>query len=351
MIVFTNRTVNGSANESAFDTAFIPGGTRLSLASVGPAASGTWALSDVDADVDDNDSLKALVPLFQGSRPILVYIHGNNNTPANCFERCTLLASLYKVEVVGFSWPSEGYLSDGTVLPGVSKSKDGDEADLEEVNSKNRTKSGIQNKIRRYRQAKINAQDSVDALARFLRMVATARLYVNKQPFSVAIHSLGSHFVQNTLEIPGASESLSTAQNVAFVAACSRASGHKTWLVKVRPKGQVFVAYNKADSVLFGAAVADNGQTKLGLDPTIDRLALGSVRYASFSNAQTGFGGHRYFARKNMPKKQLELFRRMFNGEVDIQNNDPTPVYPHGCDADGLTCYVGATDSGPEGPP
>lgn len=344
MLVFTNRMLSGNTDESAFGRSFVPGSGRLALATVeraGQGASAGWNVSQADDDVDDADALHALLPLFQGARRLLVYLHGNNNTPAACFERCSRLRSLYDLEVVGFSWASEGYLPDGSELPSLAIGPPGDERDLGRVSAANRTEPAVQRKIRRYHQAKTNAQDSVDALARFLRMLGTARLYANAHPFSIAAHSLGAHLLQYGLEVPGAGESVATAHNVALLAPCTRASGHRDWLERIRPKGQVFVTYNRGDSVLFGASIADGGQSKLGTDPTAELLQSASVRYVCFTNAKVGLGGHAYFALDDMPKKSLKLFGRIVGSARDLQPGEhPTRIYPVGCDADGLTCYM-----------
>lgn len=348
MLVFTNRATTDAPDASAFGTRFEPAATRLAMADVNAAPGGGWRLSNLLHEATDDDALHALVPRFQAPRPVLVYVHGYNNTPSDTFERCARLEALYGCEVIGFSWPSEGFLSDGSDLPSLARAAEpvgGGEAELRAIGASNRRELGIQRLIRRYHQSKTNALDSVDAHARFLRLLATARLYVNVQPFSVCTHSLGAHLLQYTLDVFGAGESVAAAQNVCFVAACVRAAGHREWLAKVQPKGQVFVAYNKGDSVLFGAFIADGQQTKLGTDPGAERLQSPAVRYVSFTNAKVGSGGHRYFVLDDMPKKSLKLFTRMFRSERDIQPGEyPRQVYPVGCDPDGITCYMAAPD-------
>ncbi len=347
MLIFTNRAMNHGGDESAFERRFVPGGTRLGFASVSMATSGggRFAVRDAQIDADDKTALDALLPIFRDDQPVLVYLHGNNNTPAACFERCQRLEALYGFQTIGFSWASEGFLADGSALPASASAPDnvGDEQDLGKVRAANRTLGSIQDKIRRYHQAKTNAQDSVDAVARFLRLLGTARLHANVQPFTIAAHSLGAHLLQYTLDVPGGGESVGTAHNVALLAPCVRAAGHRDWLSRVTPKGQVFVTYNLGDSVLFGAYVADGSQTKLGTDPGMDRLRSPAVRYVSFSNASVGFGGHGYFVMDDMPKKSLALFRRIFGSHRDIdlsQGEYPRKVYPVGCDEDGVTCYM-----------
>lgn len=342
MLVFSNRKSEGGANAS-LTTSFQPGKTELCFADAKSSSAGKWSLQNLVADADDAAAIGALDARFRGTRPVLVYIHGNNNTPESCFTRCAELEALYKVEVIGFSWPSEGNLPDGSPLPDAKNSSPGDEDELAKVTESNRTDSAIVKKARRYRQAKNNAQDSVDALSRFLRLVSLARLQANAQPYSLAAHSLGSHFLQYTLDIDTAREALGTAFHVALVAPCVRASGHGDWVGKLRPKGRVFITYNNGDSVLFGAYIVDGSQGKLGTDPGPELVRNGVVRYVSFTNSPVGFGGHRYFVYKKLSKKTRLFFSRMFTSQPDLAAGEyPRQVYALGCDEDGATCYVGA---------
>lgn len=343
MLVFTNRKVTGTGNAARFSASYVPSGTNLSFAQAKVNAQNKWTLKDLASDADEQAILGVLTKVFGLNRPVLLYIHGNNNTPESCFERCAVLEDMYGVEVVGFSWPSEGRLSDGSDLPDAHNDDPGNEDDLGEVKESNRREGKIVKKARRYRQAKNNAQDSVDALARFLRLVSIARLQANTQPFSIAAHSLGGHFLQYCLDKEAAREALGTAFNVALVAPCVRAAGHKDWLEKLRPKGKVFVTYNKGDSVLLGAYLADGSQEKLGTAPGPYLVQNGVVRYVSFTNSPVGLFGHGYFVYDKLPKKTKKIFSRIFSSLPDINSDEyPRKVYPLGCDADGVTCYVGA---------
>lgn len=342
MLVVTNRRVAFEAGSPSFSTVFSPAQTSLSIGKASVDAHGNWSLQNVVSMAGDAEIGTALLQAFMGPKPVLLYIHGNNNTPASCFERCATLETLYGVEVIGFSWPSEGYLSDGTELPNAANSVPGNEDDLADVNAQNRTDGKIIQKAQRYRQAKNNAQDSVDALARFLRLMAMARLQAGGQPFSVAAHSLGSHYLQYTVEINAAREALGAAQNIALVAPCVRAAGHADWVGRLRPKGQVFVTYNEGDTVLFGAYIVDGSQTKLGTDPGSQLVRNGIVRYVCFTNSPVGLGGHGYFVYGNLAKKTRVAFKRMFGSQADIQGQEyPRQIYVAGCDADGAVCYVG----------
>jgi alpha/beta hydrolase family protein DUF900 len=344
MLIFTNRQLASGTTEAVFSRNFTPGAMQLAVARVAADGNG-WQLSDLDEEVSEADALNLLLPLFNGSKPLVLYVHGNSNTPADCFERVTAMRQLYTgAEIIGFSWPSEGFLSDGSPLPGVPMPATTDEAELAKVKPQNRTASPMQHRIRRYHQAQTNAKDSVDAFARMLRLLGTARLHANAQPFSLAIHSLGAHLFQYTLQVSGATESASTAHNITLLAPCVRAASHSDWLTRFRPKGRTYVAYNKGDNVLFGAYIADGEQTKLGADPGPGLVHGDGVRYISFSNAANNFGGHGYFV-NGVTRKAKKLFSRIFASQADFAADEsPKTVYPIGCEPDGSVCYMAVPD-------
>lgn len=343
MLIFTNRELQDKPDETAFTARYQPAADRVGFAHVEAASRGTWKVSDVHADTSDEDAMVELLTLFAGPRRVLVQLHGNNNTPASCFARTRLFESLYDFEVVGFSWTSEGYLPDGSKLVGLTGDASGDGTNLKVVSAANRNDDPVQDLVQRYHQAKTNAKNSIDALARFFRLVGAARLAANGQPFSVAAHSLGCHFLQNTLEVSGANESLGTAHNVALLAACVRAAGHREWLDKLHPEGQVFVTYNNSDLVLAGAFFADNGDTKLGTNPGSDLLETTSTRYIDFTGARNDPAQHDYFVRAAMSAQTRKILTRVFGSEEDIKTGElPRKIYPVGCDERRLTCFMAA---------
>ena len=122
MLIFTNRELDSRADKSAFERNMAAGSARLALATLARAPQATaarWTVSQMDSDVDDADSMQALLPLFQRPGPLLVYLHGYSGTPAACLERCDRLQTLYGLEVVRFSWSSKKYLSDDSAQTGL----------------------------------------------------------------------------------------------------------------------------------------------------------------------------------------------------------------------------------------
>ncbi|MDQ6681420.1 MAG: hypothetical protein M3Y67_10735, partial [Pseudomonadota bacterium] len=234
-------------------------------------------------------------------------------------------------------------LPDGSRGVGTQPDASGDGTNLKVVIEQNRNTSGIQDIIRRYKQAKLNAESAIDALARFLRLLGAAGGGDGQQPFSLAVHSLGAHYLRNTLAIPGNDEALATATNVALLAPCARAAGHREWLGRLTPSGQVFVTFNNADTVLAGARIADSKETKLGAVPGGDLLDTPTTRYIDFTGASNDLLGHDYFVAGGMSARKKEVLRRIFSSEKDIRTNElPRNVYPLGCDERGLICFMAA---------
>jgi len=348
MLIFTNRIIDkAAAGPAAFTRRFNPGAPALGMAEVARDGA-SFALSSVAADAVDDAVLQRLVAVFGGNRPLLLYVHGNNNTPAACFERCARLQEIYGVEVLGFSWPSEGYLPTGVdpaVQPGQPEAAadDGDERALREVRDDNRLQGGIQRKIARYQQAKVNARGGADALERLLRLLATARLYAHAQPVSLAAHSLGAHHLQHALNLPGAPALTSACHNVVLLAPCCRAQGHAAWVTLMQPRLRTYVCFNRGDTVLYGASIADRGEIKLGAEPDT-MTSLPSLRYIDFSGGVVGAWGHRYFVRDaghDVPKWPKRLFGRLFASGPDLEPGEaPRKVYVQGCRADGTVCWM-----------
>lgn len=356
MLIFTNRTLNKSSNEAAFTNIFSPFLDTLNSANVQPATNGSgWKVTHPEVTQTDATALKQLTEVLSGTKPVLVYLHGNNNSPSTCFTRCQQLEDQYGVAVIGYSWTSEGFLPNGEDQAGLDTSNpetDKDEDALSKVESKESLQEGwIARKARRYGQAKLNAQYSGNSFARFLRLVAAARLGTLKQKVSLAAHSLGCHFLYHSVDEQDAEASLSAMYNVVLIAGCTDASKHASWVGQIKPLLKVYITYTKADSVLSAARVIDKG-IKLGTAPLDGRLLGPKYRYVDFEGAfKMKFGAHRYFVadnRKKLSKEARTLFQRIFSSGADFDANDKSPkvVYPVGCNADGSICYMGSAGIG-----
>jgi Alpha/beta hydrolase of unknown function (DUF900) len=352
MLIFTNRSVQKQkTDELAFTNRFTPLAESLSIATVKAKENGNgWIVSDISEKTSDVEAVVNLSSLLMGSKPVLVFVHGNNNSPSACFDRCLALEKQYEVNVIGFSWASEGFQPSGDDLADIDSSKtnsDKEDESLAAVNPSNSSEGWIQRKARRYAQAKVNAQQSAHAFARFLRLLASARLGTMKQPYSLAFHSLGNHFLHYSVTKEGAVESLGVAQNVALIAGCTGASKHVAWVEKIKPVKRVYITYTKVDTVLAAASFID-GDVKLGTNPGTELIRDSKYRYVDFENAtKMKVGAHRYFVAddgKSLSKQSKLLFSRIFRSEPDFSSEDSSlrVVYPLGCDSSKTVCSMGS---------
>jgi len=362
MLIFTNRDLDAtSSTASALRDVFTPFFDTLNSVEVQQAANGNgWKVSQQGPELGDEAALEKIETVLSGDKPVLVYLHGNNTAPANCFLRSQQLEAQYGVAVIAYSWTSEGFLPNGEDQAGMDLSKpksDDDEDALADVKSREDLKEGwIARKARRYNQAKQNAQYSKDSLARFLRLVAAARLGKLKQKVSFAAHSLGCHFLHYTINEQDAEASLSAMHNVILMAGCTGAAKHTAWVGQIHPLLKVYITYTRPDAVLAAATVVD-GDLKLGTSWGDERMAGPKYRYIDFENAKKmKANAHRYFVAdpgKPLSKHAKELFTRVFTSQVDFDPpaESPKVVYPVGCLADGSVCYMGnaVSDAGNNG--
>lgn len=115
MLIFTTRELESSTDESAFEPHFSASSARVALANLERAPEAMterWKVSQAVGVLDDAHGMRTWLPLFQKPGPLLVYLHGYNDTLAACVERCDRLQSVYGLEVVRFSWSSKKYLVD-----------------------------------------------------------------------------------------------------------------------------------------------------------------------------------------------------------------------------------------------
>lgn len=130
MLIFSSRDLEGRAAMPDLEAQFSADAALQALAArkhppqTPKTPEESWKVVQMDCDVDDAESMSELLPLFQQARPLLLYLHGYNSTPAAFFERCDRLQSLYGLEIVRFSWSSKKHLLDDGFRPGFDVGMD-----------------------------------------------------------------------------------------------------------------------------------------------------------------------------------------------------------------------------------
>ncbi len=360
MLIITNRKQNSEANlqhgGKAFTSKFAANNSSLCIADVsntsGNLEDPEWNTQNIVLNASDAVIKRRITDCANNAvsngRSILVYIHGNNNNFEKTLDRCHFISQTYEaVEVIGFSWPSEGFLP--SQLDDLSEF-DTVVGDDDGLSDKKKYKSWFSEKSGRYQQAKLNAAASANALDHFLTLIAEIKVAANatKCTFSVAAHSLGSELLHRTI-IRNNSD-LAQFCNVIFLAPAVDATAQHKLLANLSPLKKVYVTFNKNDWILAASSVVDN-DVKLGMIPKSSPPPSPNpkVRYVDFEGAAGG-AGHRYFlegetldmVRRKRFKVAKRFFDRVFACKDDVAPGEgEKSVYPFGCEADGKVCYMG----------
>lgn len=355
MLIITNRVPSTNPIDgNAFTSKFGVGKTDLSVADATKLLTGTgataWLTKDVDVNATDNAISKRLAGHLSAAklngRRILIYVHGNSNDYLKMLERCYDLTSAYEgIEVIGFSWPSEGFLPSQKKFMSAFERDMGADDGLDTQPKFHNWKKDTQ---KEYRQSRKNAEGTAAAFSRSLKLMSKALANVSTgNDGTLALHSLGNYLCWQALEHHATLAHMGQFSNIVLLAPCIANGVQQPMLDPLAPKKKVYVTFNKNDWVLAASQVADK-DTKLGLDPGMptDLSANPQVRYVDFEGAAVGPAGHRYFVDPSdlRVQKTRQFFSRIFASQDDLRPGEgEKQVYPFGCTSDGKTCYMGIT--------
>jgi esterase/lipase superfamily enzyme len=371
MLIITNRKPNLSPTSQdsgrAFSSKFAAGQPTLSIVNAFNSSVDTenpqWTTENTIIDAADAQIKKRISEFGRAAaaqgRSVLVYIHGNNNDFAKMLQRCHFLSQTYEhIEVIGFSWPSEGF------PPGIDSRLSAHEVDMGDddgVANEKMYKNWFAEKRDRYLQATRNAHASAAALGRCLALFGALKSSDTNTVLSIAAHSLGNELLRKTTARRGINSDLSSFCNVVLAAPAVDATLQASFLNPLSPQKRVFVTFNKNDWVLAGASVVD-GDTKLGTNPTStpNLSSNEKVRYVDFEGAASG-AGHRYFlegSRLDMKRKErFKVAKRFFDRTLSrfddiLIGESEGKIYPLRCSSNGKFCYMGPeTARGPNDSP
>lgn len=359
MLIITNRhPVAGNSSGGAFSSKFTVNSPRLAVADankVGPGdGAGDWKVGNIVDSASDADIAARLAEHFAAARlhgrRILVNVHGNGYDYLECLTRCHALSSAFVgIEVIGFSWPSEGF---APTKPGEIEDIDRDMVDGQGANKPAVFRNWIKSKKDRFQQATRNAASSAVALTRTLQLIDAALATPGAgMSATLAVHSLGNQLYLHAVDERGADAVSKRFANIMLLAPCVDARQQKKLLDPLAPKKRVYVTFSKNDWVLAGAQVID-GDIKTGLDPGSGKAlsANAKVRYVDFAGAARGIANHRYFIDPNdlAVKATRQLFERTFTGEDDLRaGEEERDVYPFQCDSKRKVCFMGKADTEP----
>ncbi|NKI36450.1 alpha/beta hydrolase [Wenzhouxiangella sp. XN79A] len=268
-----------------------------------------------------------LIPkLRESGRNLVLFIHGYNTTIEDALNRARRMEQVYDVEVLVFSWPSNGggdsaleelhgvasYLSDKSdareSVGALDRALWRMNALLQDLNA------GVFDAARDH--ARASRPDSRDEerrlLANYLREHAC--------PFNISLiaHSMGNYLYKKLLT--SSSERLSCActfDNVILKAADTNHHDHAEWVQRIRARKRVYILINQDDSALGLSNLKIGEAQKPRLGATIAQQNAHNAAYIDLTG--TLDREHSYFDNQDTKRTVPNLepvMRELLNGRI-----------------------------------
>jgi esterase/lipase superfamily enzyme len=218
----------------------------------------------------------------------IFFVHGFNTDFLGALEGGYRLQQLYNLEVLVFSWPSNG----GGGLGSLASYKD-DQRD---------------------------ARLSVSALDRCLEKLA---LYLQKhiathcgQKMTLAMHSMGNYLFKSLLQSSIYQGETLLFDNIVLLSADVNNKDHAEWVDRVKYRNRLFITINEADFALAASRAKGGEQQQARLGHWIKDLTSVNAVYLNFTDAPSMGNAHNYFTDDSPLKnpKVKEVFKLAFNG-------------------------------------
>jgi esterase/lipase superfamily enzyme len=203
--------------------------------------------------------------LSDKGKDVVFFIHGYNTTFLDAVKTAYQIEKKYNVEVILFSWPSDG-------------------------------------KLLRYRGDKGDAVASHLALDRTLERLS---LYMNKyirssadvcgRGFSMMAHSMGNYLFKFLMKSSMYQGETLIFDNVILCAADVNEHDHTEWVEKIQVRNRVYVTINEDDRALAASRIKFGEKQKARLGHVATGKKAPSVIYLDFTNASGVKDSHSYF--------------------------------------------------------
>lgn len=299
MYVVTNRILQPLASpEERFGATFNRmGPNELRLAEV-QKIDDSWQVDILEDRVTYNGEemwaseaafLKAQQRMQQKQTNALFFVHGFNTNFGNALESAYRIEQLYNLEVILFSWPSNG----GGSIEGLSS----------------------------YQDDKRDAVLSIGALDRcFEKLAEYFTKYADqacKRRFSLAMHSMGNYLFKRLLSSSIYQGETLLFDNIVMLSADVNNEGHAEWVDRVRFRNRLFITLNEDDGALLASKALAGDEQKARLGHWTKNLTARNAAYLDFTDAANIMAHHNYFSNDSALQNARirQLFQRAFNGE------------------------------------
>ena len=304
MLVVTNRNLvpRARSGEKKFGSGFNEAGPDELRLAHAKQSRGKWQV-DILPDKDPNSGLWASEQAFLDlqarmkrlKRPCVLFVHGFNTDFEAVLVRGRRLELDYKVEVVAFTWPSNGRTTAAGRLGGVASYKSDKRDAARSVVAFDRTLEKLDAYLRRH-QAATKACD---------------------QRVSLFMHSMGNYLFKHLMKSSVYQGETSLFDNVVLCAADVNNAGHASWLDRVAYRRRLYVTINEDDKALFASRAKFGEQQKARLGHYTQNLTSANAVYLDFTRSGAVDDSHSYFVGAPIKKNASvrRAFRLMLRGE------------------------------------
>jgi esterase/lipase superfamily enzyme len=296
MIVITNRNIDlGAKPEKRFGGDFnIKGPNELTICEVTKGTQG-WYIDLLDDEIKSEAKeyhnrqaseivfLRMQKRMAEQNRNCLFYVHGFNNDFKTIIEQGKFIEDNYDIEVVIFSWPSNG--------------------------------GGVKG-VLSYKSDKREAQLSVPALDRTFELLN--RYLINhkqtacNQNFNLLMHSMGNYLFKNLMKSSAYEGETLLFDNIILASADVNNKNHEHWVDKISFRKRLYITINEDDSALLASRLKFGEKQGPRLGHFTRNLNSEVATYIDFTDVADS--SHSYFQDKIKSKEVFEFFNLAFNG-------------------------------------
>ncbi|NEQ49603.1 MAG: alpha/beta hydrolase [Leptolyngbya sp. SIO3F4] len=299
MYVITNRILQPTdAPEERFGATFNRMGPNELRLAEAQKVGDSWQVEILDDRVTYNGEqmwaseaafLTAQKRMCQNHTDALFFVHGFNTDFRDALESAYSIEQEYNLEVILFSWPSNG----GGAIEGLAS----------------------------YQDDKRDAALSIGALDRcFEKLAGYFMKYADqacKRRFNLAMHSMGNYLFKRLLSSSIYQGETLLFDNIVMLAADVNNEGHAEWVDRVRFRNRLFITINEDDAALLASKALAGEEQKARLGHWSRNLSARNATYLDFTDSANIQAHHNYFTDDSALRNERikEVFQRAFSGE------------------------------------
>ncbi|MGB7440647.1 MAG: alpha/beta hydrolase [Coleofasciculaceae cyanobacterium] len=217
----------------------------------------------------------------------LLFVHGFNTDFRSALETGHTLETLYGMEIVMFTWPSNA--------------------------------GGLHRVVDNYRSDKQDASLSINAFDRCLEILNEYILKHREtdcgQKLSLALHSMGAFLFKKLLQSSIYEGETLLFDNVIMLAADVNNQDHSEWMDKIKYRNRLYITINEDDFALAASRAKPGPEQRARLGQLAQNLNSRNAIYLDFTDAPHVGDSHSYFQDDALNNRIVrQIFEDAFNG-------------------------------------